>query len=361
MRTCHAVLAVFAALWFARVADAQEWPSFRGPGARGVADGQDLPADWDVKTGRGVRFKTAVPGVGHSSPIVWGERVFLTTAVPARGALARARRQGRYRPRSRQAADLVAPAVPRRAGRQAALGPRGVRGRAARGASREVEPGQPDARHGRQDGGGAVRLGHARRVRRGRHQAVEHRSRHAQPRPARRPQVRVGPRELAGDLREPRDRAGRQARRLLHGRLRPADRQARLAHRARRAPGVGDPHAPHCGRPDRARGGRRLPRAWLRPTHRQGAVALQGRGGGEDADAVRGRRARDLRRRLPRAPAVRDPRGRRRRRLGSRRREERSVPRLAHGARWAVHHDAARLPRPAVRGARRRRPAASTT
>jgi outer membrane protein assembly factor BamB len=83
MRTCHAALAVFAALWFARVADAQEWPSFRGPGARGVADGQDLPADWDVRTGGGVSLKTGVPGVGHSSPIMWGERVFLTTAVPA--------------------------------------------------------------------------------------------------------------------------------------------------------------------------------------------------------------------------------------------------------------------------------------
>ena len=64
-------------------APAQEWPSFRGAFARGVADGQSLPADWDVKAGRNVRWKTAVPGIGHSSPVVWGERVFLTTAVPA--------------------------------------------------------------------------------------------------------------------------------------------------------------------------------------------------------------------------------------------------------------------------------------
>src|SRR5262245_37109194 len=62
---------------------AQEWPSFRGPEASGVADGQQLPADWDVKTGRNVRWKADVPGVGHSSPIVWGDRVFVTTAVPA--------------------------------------------------------------------------------------------------------------------------------------------------------------------------------------------------------------------------------------------------------------------------------------
>jgi outer membrane protein assembly factor BamB len=64
-------------------ARAQEWPSFRGPAAKGVADDQGLPADWDVKAGRNVRWTAEVPGVGHSSPIVWGDRVFVTTAVPA--------------------------------------------------------------------------------------------------------------------------------------------------------------------------------------------------------------------------------------------------------------------------------------
>jgi outer membrane protein assembly factor BamB len=57
------------------------WPSFRGPRARGVSDGQDLPVEWDVRTGRNIRFKTPIPGLGHSSPIVWGDRVFLTSAV----------------------------------------------------------------------------------------------------------------------------------------------------------------------------------------------------------------------------------------------------------------------------------------
>jgi outer membrane protein assembly factor BamB len=61
----------------------QDWPSFRGPGARGVADDQHLPADWDVATSRNVRWKRALAGVGHSSPIVSGDRVFVTTAVAA--------------------------------------------------------------------------------------------------------------------------------------------------------------------------------------------------------------------------------------------------------------------------------------
>lgn len=79
------LLAVFLpGLAAAGALHAQHWPGFRGPEARGVADGQDLPARWDVKTGTNVRWKTAVPGLGHSSPIVWGERLFVTSAVTER-------------------------------------------------------------------------------------------------------------------------------------------------------------------------------------------------------------------------------------------------------------------------------------
>ena len=60
---------------------AQNWPSFRGPFARGIADQQDLPADWNVKTGSNIRWKTAIPGQGHSSPVVWGDRLFVTSVV----------------------------------------------------------------------------------------------------------------------------------------------------------------------------------------------------------------------------------------------------------------------------------------
>jgi outer membrane protein assembly factor BamB len=48
-----------------------------------VADEQGLPLEWDVRTGKNVRWKAAVPGLGHSSPVVWGDRVFVTTAVGA--------------------------------------------------------------------------------------------------------------------------------------------------------------------------------------------------------------------------------------------------------------------------------------
>lgn len=58
-----------------------DWPSFRGPVASGVADGFPAPERWDATKGEGVLWKTPVPGIAVSSPIVWGDRLFVTTAV----------------------------------------------------------------------------------------------------------------------------------------------------------------------------------------------------------------------------------------------------------------------------------------
>ncbi len=61
------------------------WPSFRGPVASGVADGQHLPDTWDGPSGEHILWRTPVPGLGHSSPVVWGDTIFVTTAVSSRG------------------------------------------------------------------------------------------------------------------------------------------------------------------------------------------------------------------------------------------------------------------------------------
>ncbi|MGD8328145.1 MAG: PQQ-binding-like beta-propeller repeat protein [Acidobacteriota bacterium] len=63
-----------------------EWPSFRGPRASGVAEGADPPLSWDLADGDNVRWRVEIPGVGHSSPVVWGGRVFVTTAVSSDSA-----------------------------------------------------------------------------------------------------------------------------------------------------------------------------------------------------------------------------------------------------------------------------------
>ena len=57
---------------------AENWPEWRGDG-RGISTEKSLPLKWSE--GENVKWKTAIPGAGHSSPIVWGDRVFVTTAV----------------------------------------------------------------------------------------------------------------------------------------------------------------------------------------------------------------------------------------------------------------------------------------
>jgi hypothetical protein len=57
------------------------WPSFRGANAAGVGDGQGVVSEWDVTTGRNIKWKVAVPGLGTSSPIVWGNRIYLVSAA----------------------------------------------------------------------------------------------------------------------------------------------------------------------------------------------------------------------------------------------------------------------------------------
>ncbi len=67
----------------------QDWPSFRGAGARGVADGFAVRTRWNADADQGeidgVRWETPVPGLGHSSPVVVGQRLFLLTAVAEEG------------------------------------------------------------------------------------------------------------------------------------------------------------------------------------------------------------------------------------------------------------------------------------
>ena len=57
------------------------WPSFRGPNASGVADQQNLPVTFDGDSLRNVLWKQEIPGLAHSSPIVWGDQLFVTSAI----------------------------------------------------------------------------------------------------------------------------------------------------------------------------------------------------------------------------------------------------------------------------------------
>lgn len=67
--------------------EAANWASWRGPLATGVAPEGDPPLEWDEVDGTNIRWKTPIPGRGHSTPIIWGDRVFLTAAIPVGPAL----------------------------------------------------------------------------------------------------------------------------------------------------------------------------------------------------------------------------------------------------------------------------------
>lgn len=77
----------------------RHWPRWRGPGGMGLSAETRLPLRWSAA--ENVAWKTEVPGSGNSSPVIWGERIFLTTAHDSgkrRAILAFDRADGRLRP-----------------------------------------------------------------------------------------------------------------------------------------------------------------------------------------------------------------------------------------------------------------------
>jgi outer membrane protein assembly factor BamB len=89
LKACVSTLTIAltsAALWLtpeAAVAPKPgiDWPQFRGIKAEGVAEGVAMPATWSVAKNEGVAWKTPLPGLGLSSPVVWGNLVCLSTSI----------------------------------------------------------------------------------------------------------------------------------------------------------------------------------------------------------------------------------------------------------------------------------------
>jgi len=80
--------------------DETNWPQWRGPGGAGVSNEKNLPDEWSGS--KNIIWKTEIPGRGHSSPIIWGKRIFLTTSiegpvVPGAKAITHIRRGETYR------------------------------------------------------------------------------------------------------------------------------------------------------------------------------------------------------------------------------------------------------------------------
>ncbi len=61
-------------------ADVQKnWPQWRGPNADGVALHGTPPVEWDET--KNIRWKVEIPGKGHATPIIWGDHIFIQTAI----------------------------------------------------------------------------------------------------------------------------------------------------------------------------------------------------------------------------------------------------------------------------------------
>ncbi len=75
----HPVLVALTVCAIGSTVSAGNWPQFRGPQGQGVSDETALPSTWSASSN--VAWKTPIAGLGHSSPIVWGNHVFLTTAI----------------------------------------------------------------------------------------------------------------------------------------------------------------------------------------------------------------------------------------------------------------------------------------
>jgi len=63
---------------------AADWPQFRGPDASGLGAGAP-PIEWSGESGKNILWSTEIPGLAHSSPVIWGDKIFVTSAVPAEG------------------------------------------------------------------------------------------------------------------------------------------------------------------------------------------------------------------------------------------------------------------------------------
>ena len=60
------------------------WPTFRGQHAAGVLDEQDLPDEWNGESLHNIKWKRRIPGLAHASPIIWGDRLIVTSAISSR-------------------------------------------------------------------------------------------------------------------------------------------------------------------------------------------------------------------------------------------------------------------------------------
>lgn len=70
---------------FVQTSSAENWPGWRGPRGDGTSADQLVPTRWDGPSGENIAWKTELPGIGHSSPVVWENQILVTTCLEESG------------------------------------------------------------------------------------------------------------------------------------------------------------------------------------------------------------------------------------------------------------------------------------
>lgn len=76
----------YCTILFAQGDYVKQWPQFRGPFATGIMDSIDIPVYWDINSGNNILWKIRIPGLGHSCPVIWDDKLFVTSAISGSGA-----------------------------------------------------------------------------------------------------------------------------------------------------------------------------------------------------------------------------------------------------------------------------------
>ena len=276
---------------------AANWPQWRGPSGLGVSAESGLPTTWSAR--ENIAWSAALRGLGSSSPIVWGDQVFVTSQVgrlPLSG--------GSHPPLARDDAALVSREKPIGGRREEPSGPRrsdlprrrilqpsrrppplGIPRRGARSvpqSPRKAQPRDADARHRRR---ASLRLVRHRSDRGARHA----RRRRVVEAPRRRVLAvrhQLGTRQLSGALQGSADPAVRSRVGVVPARARRADGQAALEGGPRKGPRLVQ-HAAGRARPEWRRAPRQFERAHRRLRSSHGRVALVRRCSASDAGSRR--------------------------------------------------------------------------
>lgn len=79
LAVCMVAAFVFNSPSATAVTGGANWAQWRGPDGQGISTEKNLPTEWSAT--KNIKWKTAIEGRGHSSPIVWGNKIFLTTSI----------------------------------------------------------------------------------------------------------------------------------------------------------------------------------------------------------------------------------------------------------------------------------------